>query len=202
MSNYRVPQLQARAEFEERRSRFIAFLEPVASRSESLIFLEALKLRYPDARHHCWAYVVGDPSSASEQAFSDDGEPIGTAGKPILNVLQHRLVGNCIVVVVRYFGGIKLGAGGLVRAYSSAVNRVVEAATLIDYVVQCEQVWCCDYDQESLLRHLLESVGGDILSVCYSGRVEVKLKIPISQQSLFSNLLSDRGGGRIELQDS
>ena len=192
---------QTRTEFEQKRSNFITYLKPAASRSEALTFLEQLKSRYPDARHHCWAYIIGDPRSASEQAFSDDGEPAGTAGKPMLNVLQHRLLGDCVAVVVRYFGGIKLGAGGLVRAYSGAVSQAIDVASIIDHIVLCEEVWLCDYDQESLLRHLLELSGGDVLSVCYGDRVLVRLELPESQQAVFRNLLSVRGGGRIDLQD-
>ena len=184
-------------EFEEKRSRFISYLEPVQSRAAALEFLQALKLLYPDARHHCWAYVVGDPASAAEQAFSDDGEPSGTAGKPILNVLKHRSVGDCMAVVVRYFGGIKLGAGGLVRAYSSAVSKVVDAADLAEYIAITKLRLSCDYDQESLLRRLLESERGSVLSVDYSSSVVLTVSLPESGSDSLLQLMSAQGGGRM-----
>ncbi len=195
--SYTSPHSSISIEFEEKRSRFISHLVPVQSRVAALEFLQVLKLRYPDARHHCWAYIVGDPVSAVEQAFSDDGEPSGTAGKPILNVLQHRAVGDCMAVVVRYFGGIKLGAGGLVRAYSSAASKVIDAADLVEYVAISELHLCCDYDQESLLRRLLDSEQGRVLSVEYSSFVVLKVSLPESGSVHLLQLMSAQGGGRM-----
>lgn len=196
---YTTPKSSVSAEIEEKRSRFICYLEPVNSRAAALAFLQVLKLRYPDARHHCWAYVVGDPASASEQAFNDDGEPSGTAGKPILNVLQHRAVGNCMAVVVRYFGGIKLGAGGLVRAYSSAVSKVVDTADLEEYIAVISLSLTCGYDQESLLRRLLESEQGRVLSVEYSSSVVLAVSLSESGLDHLLQLMSDQGGGRMRV---
>jgi|TARA_B110000116_G_scaffold267996_1_gene281275 uncharacterized YigZ family protein len=195
--SYTSPHSSISTEFEEKRSRFISYLVPVQSRVAALEFLQALKRRYPDARHHCWAYIVGDPASAVEQAFSDDGEPSGTAGKPILNVLQHRAVGDCMAVVVRYFGGIKLGAGGLVRAYSSAASRVVDAADLVEYVAITELHLSCDYDQESLLRRLLIRECGSVLSVDYEATVVLTVSLPESRCDTLLQLMSVQGGGRM-----
>ncbi|MEE2032580.1 IMPACT family protein [Rhodococcus chondri] len=118
-------------ETEVKHSRFLAVVRRVESSEAALAFVEEQRQLYPDARHHCWAFVVGDePSSRAERA-SDDGEPGGTAGVPMLQVLHHRDLVNVAVVVTRWFGGIKLGAGGLVRAYSGAVAVALDATTLV-----------------------------------------------------------------------
>lgn len=106
-----------------KKSEFIAYAYPVTSRGQAMFHVEQLREQYPDARHFCWAYIIGDPDNTTSAGFDDDGEPSGTAGRPILNVLQHKSIGNVIVIVVRYFGGIKLGAGGLTRAYAALLKR-------------------------------------------------------------------------------
>src|SRR5690606_16790694 len=108
-------------ETEVKHSRFLAAVRRVATADAALAFVDEQRRLYPDARHHCWAFVVGDDPSARAERSSDDGEPGGTAGIPMLQVLHHRDLVNVAVVVTRWFGGIKLGAGGLVRAYSGAV---------------------------------------------------------------------------------
>ncbi|CAG0912002.1 unnamed protein product, partial [Cyprideis torosa] len=108
-----VPASRVEHELVVNKSRFIAWIAPASDREQAMALLDEARLAYPDARHHCWAYVLGNPSNAASAAANDDGEPAGTAGKPILNVIQHKAIGNIMVVVIRYFGGIKLGAGGL-----------------------------------------------------------------------------------------
>ena len=114
------------ATLEFKKSQFLGFGYPIDSREQLMFHVEQLRNQYPDARHVCYGYIIGDPHNTTSAGFDDDGEPGGTAGKPILNVLQHKGIGNCVVIVVRYFGGIKLGAGGLTRAYSSTAQAVVD----------------------------------------------------------------------------
>ena len=128
---YSVPAREARFAQEIKRSRFIGVAIRVSSSEDATEALAALKKEFPDATHHCWAYVLGNPASSSHMRTDDDGEPSGTAGKPILNVLQHQDVGDILLVVVRYFGGTKLGAGGLVRAYSSTASGVMERLDVV-----------------------------------------------------------------------
>lgn len=122
--------LAAPVEFvhEEKRSTFTAMLYPVESRAQAMAYLEQVKEAHPGASHYCWAYIIGSAEQPVSVAFSDDGEPSGTAGKPMLNVLTHRQAGNCFAVIVRVFGGVKLGAGGLVRAYGAAVSQALDSA--------------------------------------------------------------------------
>lgn len=118
-------------ETEVKHSRFIAVLRRVDGPVKAQEFLDEQRRRYPDARHHCWAYVTGNEPSERAERAGDDGEPGGTAGVPMLQVLRARDLVDVAVVVTRYFGGVKLGAGGLVRAYSGAVAAVVDAARLV-----------------------------------------------------------------------
>lgn len=179
MSYFR-PESPAEFEFEIKKSRFIGLAVPATSREQALDYLAGIKLKYPDARHHCWAYVVGDPNNAATMAANDDGEPSGTAGKPILNVLMHKQIGDIMLIVVRYFGGIKLGAGGLTRAYSQAADGVVQKLTLIKPILMQSWRFECDFAQEQYLRHYLEQNQGELLSIDYSNKVSGEVELPAS----------------------
>ncbi|MFY9179714.1 MAG: YigZ family protein, partial [Venatoribacter sp.] len=165
-------------EFEIKKSRFISLAFPVTSREQALLHLDEVKTQYLDARHHCWAYVVGNPNNAATMAANDDGEPSGTAGKPILNVLMHKQIGDIMLIVVRYFGGIKLGAGGLTRAYSQAADGVVQKLSLIKPTPMKTWQFACDFAQEQYLRHFLEQNQGELIEVNYSNKVVGVLKLP------------------------
>ena len=126
MDYYQSPTHEQRFDLEIKNSQFITTIRRTRGRDEAKAFIEEMNLRYPDANHNCWAFVTGAPNNVHLWDQSDDGEPKGTAGKPMLNVLQHSNFGEITVVVTRYFGGIKLGAGGLVRAYSQAVVEALD----------------------------------------------------------------------------
>lgn len=158
----------ANARLEIKKSEFIAYAYPVLTREAAMFHVEQLRAQYADARHHCWGYIIGDPNNTTSAGFDDDGEPSGTAGKPILNVLQHKAIGNVIIIVVRYFGGIKLGAGGLTRAYAGAASAVVDTMQLADYVPVSEQQIETDFANEAQVRYLVEQLKGEVLDVNYS----------------------------------
>ena len=141
--------------YEEKRSVFIAYLYPISEKQQSSQHYEQLKQQHPDARHHCSAYIIGDPEQVVSAGFNDDGEPSGTAGKPMLNVLMQRKVGNVFAVVVRYFGGIKLGAGGLTRAYGQAVSNALDLAEFVTVEPQTEISVNCGFATEERVRHIL-----------------------------------------------
>lgn len=126
MDYYQSPTHEQRFDLEIKNSQFITTIRRTRGRDEAKAFIEEMNQRYPDANHNCWAFVAGAPNNVHLWDQSDDGEPKGTAGKPMLNVLQHSNFGEITVVVTRYFGGIKLGAGGLVRAYSQAVVEALD----------------------------------------------------------------------------
>ncbi len=137
------------AETEVRKSRFIALVIPVTDRQEAQRHLAQIRQRFPDARHVCAVLLT-----SSDSMLDDDGEPSGTAAKPMYNVLRHKDIGNVLAVVVRYFGGIKLGAGGLVRAYSQALGEALLKAELVEVVPRVDIRVSCPPARESRLRHL------------------------------------------------
>ncbi len=190
---YSIPIKPAKTEIVIKKSRFIACADQIVSREAAMEWLDALKKEHPDARHHCWAYLIGHPNCASNAGMGDDGEPSGTAGKPILNVLNHRGVGDVMVVVVRYFGGIKLGTGGLTRAYSQATTAVMDVLLTEQQVEKvCVQVTCL-FALESFVRHWVEKLGGQVLERIYGAGVEMKLSIPVTERSALTEKLGSRG---------
>lgn len=176
-SDYPVPQSEACVEHEVKKSRFIAYALQVTDREQALAALESKRESYPDARHICWAYQIGNPSSPTRAAMSDDGEPSGTAGKPILNVIQHSGVGDLMILVVRYFGGIKLGAGGLVRAYSSAAQSALDHLQTEIFVHLEHFDVLGDFSLEQPLRHWLSQHDGQLLNVNYGQQIRARVAI-------------------------
>ncbi|MCL7744946.1 YigZ family protein [Guyparkeria hydrothermalis] len=193
-----TPATTLEREIEVKKSRFIARTGTVRSREEALAFVEAVRADYPDARHHCWAYLVGNPATAASAAMSDDGEPGGTAGKPILNVIQHKGIGDVIVVVTRYFGGIKLGAGGLVRAYAGATQEALAALPLTEHRPQRTYRLALDFSQEQPLRHWTEQHQGELLSIDYGQPIHAQVAVPEEQVEAFDGFLGAQGIERLD----
>lgn len=183
--DYPVPAGYLERETEVKKSRFIARVAPVSSREEVKAWLDQAHRDHPDARHVCWAYQIGRPGSAAEAAMNDDGEPSGTAGKPILSVIQHKDMGDVLVMVIRYFGGIKLGAGGLVRAYAGAAESVLSA---VERVVQKPVITATvtmSFADEQPLRHWCEVNGGVVELVDYGAVVTATISVPEDQSDDF-----------------
>ena len=175
--SYQTLQHPVTARLEIKKSEFITYAYPVDSRETAMFHVEQLRHQYPDARHFCWAYIIGDPSNTTSAGFDDDGEPNGTAGRPILNVLQHKAIGNVLVVVVRYFGGIKLGAGGLTRAYAGSAQAAVDMMALADFVPQATVVIEAGFATEAQCRYVVESLNGHIDDVAYSQQVHLTVTL-------------------------
>ncbi|MBL4796485.1 MAG: YigZ family protein [Oleispira sp.] len=166
-------------ELVEKRSRFITYCEKVSSQDQFKTFLRRLKAQYPDARHFCYGFRIG-PLTSAQRGFSDDGEPSGTAGMPILNVIDHSLFSDVGIIVVRYFGGTKLGTGGLARAYSEAAKQSLEQLEWQEYEAQQIIQLTCEFQQEHQLRYLLGQIAGKILEVNYTEKVALKVEIAAS----------------------
>lgn len=166
--SYQTLKRAVTARLEIKKSDFIAYAYPVHSREQAMFHVEQLRVQYADARHYCWAYIIGDPDNTTSAGFDDDGEPSGTAGRPILNVLQHKSIGNVIIIVVRYFGGIKLGAGGLTRAYAGSAQAAVDQMTLSPYVAMAQVQILAEFATEAQCRYVVESLNGRIDEVTYS----------------------------------
>ena len=175
--SYQTLKRDVTARLEIKKSEFIAYAYPVTSREDAMFHVEQLREQYADARHHCWAYIIGDPNNTTSAGFDDDGEPSGTAGRPILNVLQHKSIGNVIIIVVRYFGGIKLGAGGLTRAYAGSAQAAVDMMTLSDYVPLVQVQILTEFATEAQCRYVVDSMGGRINDVAYSKQVTLTVTL-------------------------
>ncbi len=172
-----IPAQDIEVTTEIKRSRFIAHIAHCPDPQQAKVVIEQDKQRYPDARHHCWAYIACPPDSASAVRFSDAGEPSGTAGKPILNVLQHSGYGEIICVVSRYFGGIKLGAGGLVRAYSNSTQAAIEQLAVKEVIRRTAVTIRFPYCYESDIRYFLDSHDIPLTKVDYQQQVIFTLEL-------------------------
>ncbi len=192
---YKTLQSCASAIYEEKRSRFIAELIPVTHKDDGTLRLHELRAEHRHARHICWAYFVVDAAGSQSAGFHDDGEPSGTAGKPILNVLMQRRVINVMAFVVRYFGGIKLGAGGLARAYGQATSAAVDCAQLIDIVPLQSLTITVDFANEERVRHCLMQHGIAAVQADYGLTVTLSCSCPVAVIEQIINEVTARTSG-------
>ena len=174
MGELRVPFQAADSEFAEKRSRFISHLLPVESEEDARAFIAQMKKQYYDARHNCWCYLIGE----NTVRYSDDGEPQGTAGQPMLNVFRREGVTNVVCVVTRYFGGTLLGTGGLVRAYSGAVKAGLDASMVITKILGVKLHIETDYTTFGKIQYILAQRELKILDTVYTDKVELEVLIP------------------------
>ena len=191
-ADYKIPSESIEHTYEIKKSEFIARAHYVQNRQQAMDFLAQARKDYPDARHHCWAYQLGNPNSPSNAAFNDDGEPSGTAGKPILNVLSHKDIGDIMVIVIRYFGGIKLGAGGLVRAYSTATQQAVELLKTELQIAKESVTFIASYADEKDIRHFCQQHEADVLSVEYGTHIEIRCAFPLQAVETIQNFVDGR----------
>lgn len=155
-----------------RKSRFLGCVEPVSGRDEALVRVAELRQQHPDARHVCWALMAGGHSAAN-----DDGEPGGTAGRPMLDVLRHQELEGVLATVVRYFGGVKLGAGGLVRAYTDAVAQAISGAPRVPLVRTRSIRVTAPYALEGALRREIDAHGAALLDVKHDTAVDLTVEL-------------------------
>ena len=187
-------------ELEEKKSRFIANTLPISSQEEAIEFIEKIKKQYWDARHNCFAYVLGDRHEI--QRFSDDGEPGGTAGKPMLDVLLGEDIHNMVVVVTRYFGGTLLGTGGLVRAYSGAAKEGLAGSVILEKQQGRQLLLQTSYSDLGKVQYLLMNNNIPILSEDYGADVCFEALVPLEMEKNITELLIDGTNGRIEIIQS
>lgn len=184
---------------EIKKSRFITLLAPTCGVEAAKAFIQQVRDEHPAARHHCWAFVAGPPNDSQQLGFSDDGEPSGTAGKPILAQLMGSGIGEITAVVVRYYGGIKLGTGGLVRAYGSGVQQALKQIIVGYKVPQAEYTLQCDYAQLALVENLLQQTEGRIVQGEYGASVMLHLTLPVTGVEVFGSKLRDLSRGNLQL---
>ncbi|WP_372714560.1 YigZ family protein [Ilyobacter sp.] len=170
-------------EFEEKKSKFIGYIKPIASKEEAENFIQMIKRKHPDATHNCSAYKVTE-NGQEYYKVDDDGEPGGTAGKPIGEIMNLLDVNNLVVVVTRYFGGIKLGAGGLVRNYAKASKLAVQEAGIEEYVHLKKYVADFSYDKVNEVDGIINSTGGKILEKEFMDKVTYRILVKDETESL------------------
>ncbi|MBE5959357.1 MAG: YigZ family protein [Lachnospiraceae bacterium] len=198
-NSYKILYEGRSAEIVEKKSRFIAYLLPVENGEEAVAFIEKIKKENWDARHNCYAFVVGQNNEL--QRFSDDGEPGGTAGKPMLDVLLKEGIHNCVVVVTRYFGGVLLGTGGLVRAYSKAVKEGLKASIIKEKVLGEEIVITTDYNGIGKIQYIIAEMNIKIHEEEYTDVVKVTLKIRKENCDKFINDVTEATAGKVVVRD-
>lgn len=196
MKQFRVPYEPAESEFAEKRSRFIGHIWPVETEEEAQAHIKAMKSQYYDARHNCWCYLIGD----NIVRYSDDGEPQGTAGQPMLKVFQRENVTNVCCVVTRYFGGILLGAGGLTRAYSRSAKETLSAAGAATMGLWRQVHLQCPYPLLERVKLEIGTWGGLIDNTEYGADVTVTASMPEDGAERLQDRLTELSAGGITLQ--
>lgn len=186
-------------EYEEKKSRFIAHLASVSTEEEAVAFFDEIKKKYWDAKHNCTAFVIGEDASLTR--CSDDGEPSGTAGKPILNVLLHSEIRNIACVVTRYFGGTLLGTGGLIKAYSDAVSAAVSNSVVAEEIKGIRIPFVIEYENYSKVQSELERNGVSLKDAAFTDKVSAAVEIPAEMEEEVKGILTRITCGKVKIEE-
>lgn len=197
MEEYKTLAKSSHDEFIEKKSRFIGYARPVKNEEEALEFIAGIKSKHWDATHNVYAYCLRDGNICR---YSDDGEPSGTAGIPVLNVIQKNSLTDCAVVVTRYFGGILLGGGGLVRAYSHGASVGVNAAEIITMRLCVLCLLSCDYNQYGRINSLIPECGGNVEDAQFGANVDISFSMTREGFDSFLPKLADATNGSVTAQ--
>jgi uncharacterized YigZ family protein len=181
-SAYPIPADPCRSECVIKRSRFITTVAHAPTPAAAREWVDRMRSEFPAANHHCWAFAAGPPGDQRFIGCSDDGEPRGTAGKPMLQVLLNCGVGEIVAVVTRFFGGTKLGKGGLVKAYTRGVQAALAELPLTEKKDWAELALTCDYDQLEALKQICRQFGAHVKSAVYAERVTVRIVVTPDQR--------------------
>lgn len=193
MDSYRIPTKSGASEYVDKRSRFLGLVRPVGSEDEARTIIAACKKQYHDARHNCWCYLLRDGT----ERYSDDGEPQGTAGMPILEVLRHENLTDCVCVVTRYFGGILLGTGGLVRAYTQGAQVAVAAAGVQRMSLYTVALIACPYNLYEIILHLLPDHDCAVEETDYGADVTLTVTLPAGREDELNRALAEATAGQV-----
>ena len=193
MEQFLVPAGEGASEYMEKKSRFLGLIVPVTTEAEARARLEAVKKQEYDARHNCWCYIIKDGA----ERYSDDGEPQGTAGQPILNVLEREGVQDVLCVVTRYFGGILLGAGGLLRAYTKSAKDALDAAGISVVRRWVETALDCSYAAAEKLKQEITAFGGIVAGLDYGAAVTIHAYVPEESAEDFKARIFDVSAGGV-----
>jgi uncharacterized YigZ family protein len=199
-ARYPVPAATHRVEQEIGRSRFITTIGRASVVEDAVAFIRAIGDEFPDATHNCWAYVVGPPGDTGRIGMSDAGEPHGTAGRPMLSALLHASVGDVVVVVTRYYGGTKLGTGGLVRAYGGGVQRALATLPVTERIDYARLSVAIEYARVTAFRQICADCEAEILAEEFGADVRADVRLPAGNADRFRASLLDatRGQARVK----
>ena len=196
MTEYLIPSGAGEAELTEKRSRFLGHVRPVETEDEARAFIAEMKKKYYDARHNCWCYLIrGGP-----ERYSDDGEPQGSAGIPMLEVFRREGVTNAVCVVTRYFGGVLLGTGGLLRAYTQSAKDALDAAGLSVVRRWLEASVPCPYAMLERIKIETAAFGGSVDGLDYGAEVTLRVLLPEERAEDYCARIFDLGAGKIKVQ--
>lgn len=199
---YPVPATRHRVEQVIERSRFVCTVARAEDPGAAHAFIKSVSEEYADATHNCWAFVAGAPGSSTHIGLSDDGEPHGTAGRPMLTVLMHSGVGEIAAVVTRYYGGVKLGTGGLARAYSSSVQLALESLVRAERVDWVELLVVIAYPHVGAVQLLLPAHGAEVLQEEYGADVRLRVRVPAPGEAALCAALGDATRGQAVVRKS
>lgn len=183
------------------KSRFICYLSPCQSNEAAKAFVKSIQQLHPQASHHCYAFVSAHPLDSQYYGFSDDGEPSGTAGKPMLIALQGSDIGEVCAVVVRYFGGTKLGTGGLQRAYGGSVRQALTLLPTKTKIPMVHKTLTCHYTHINDVLHSLERLGGKVVSEDYQAEIDLEISLPENSVAKFKSNIQTLSSGLLVLKD-
>jgi uncharacterized YigZ family protein len=198
---YPIPAGEHRTHEEISRSRFVTTLAPAPTVEDAQAFLARLRSELADATHNCWAYVVGPPGSTGRVGLSDDGEPHGTAGRPMLTALLHSGVGDVVAVVTRYYGGTKLGTGGLVRAYGGCVQRALETLARAERVAWVDCRLTIGYGDVTVVQQLIAAHEGRVADEAYAADVTYTVTLPDGRRAAFLAAVLDATRGQALVEE-
>ena len=195
MEKYKTIDKEGSGEVIEKKSRFLSFLMSVKSEEEAEEFLPRFRKKYYDARHVCFAYVL--KGSPAVMRASDDGEPSGTAGKPLLELLNREGLSDCMIVVVRYFGGVLLGTGGLLRAYTDAGKAAIESAECMEKIPAVMNFVRLDYTSAGRMPSILAELSLAAADIVYSDVCEYSVPVPPEKKNIFEKKITELTNGRV-----
>lgn len=196
---YLIPLQTVEFEEEIKKSVFITYLAHTPSVESAKAFVEKIKNKHADARHNCWGFVAGRPEDSMKWGFSDDGEPSGTAGKPILAQLSGSGVGEITAVVTRYSGGIKLGTGGLVKAYGGGVQQALKLLQTIEKKITTELLLELDYGFMPIAQSIFPQFGAQEVSAEYSESVKMLVEIEVRQVNDFTQAIINKSAAKVQI---
>ena len=198
VEHYKIIYEGGEGELVEKKSRFIAQIAPVKTEEEALAFVEEIRRQHWNARHHCYAYIIGERGQTAR--CSDDGEPSQTAGKPKMDVLEGEELHDVCAVVTRYFGGTLLGTGGLVRAYSGALKEGLKNCVAVEKRLGVQMEAEADYNHVGKLQYIAAQEGIDILESRYTDRAVFVFLVPVSMEERFRTKITEGTNGRAQIR--